>query len=157
MQNLILAHCSKYYISKSNEWKFCFVRNDLQLMTTVPERNSRCLCIFLISTANLQKNISSPTNNCLNHSMNLFTLPCIWKDLYYAKFYNYTAFGPEKCNMNTYCTSIYFRPILVWPRQMTRQTLKRSMQWSKWCRILCNVKKPFVLGFHYKDLLLCIN
>ena len=51
MQNLMFVCCSKGYILKSSTWKFCFVRNDLQLMLTVPEMND---CIFLISAANLQ-------------------------------------------------------------------------------------------------------
>ena len=53
-QNYMFVRCPKDDISKFDEWKIRFTRNDLQLRPTVPKMNFRWLCVFLILVANLQ-------------------------------------------------------------------------------------------------------
>ncbi|GBM54150.1 hypothetical protein AVEN_67259-1 [Araneus ventricosus] len=70
-QNLMFARSSKDDNSKSDDCKILFVRNDLQLTPTVPEMNSRWLCVFLISAVNIQKRYF-PSNEHLREFLRPF-------------------------------------------------------------------------------------
>ena len=63
-QNLMFAHFSKDDPSKSDKWKICIVKNELQLISTVPEMNSRWVGVSLFSVTSFQKNIFS-SNKCM--------------------------------------------------------------------------------------------
>lgn len=54
MQNWMVECCSKNDVTKPDEWKVRFVKNDQQLALAISEMNSIWLYVFFISTPNIQ-------------------------------------------------------------------------------------------------------